>query len=156
MGVAALFIASRIVERLNAFFFPNRGFSVAEAMIYCFQRANHGRRPDAVYVSFARLQSHAIPDGDLSIAPDLVVEVLSASNGGIEMEIKLDEYLGAGAPMVWIVNPSSRTIRIYRADGTTRLLRASDVIENETALPGFAMKVGDVFPPLQISGDKST
>jgi Uma2 family endonuclease len=95
-----------------------------------------------------RLPGGRIPEGDIFVVPDLVVEVLSPGNGGIELEEKLDEYLDAEAPMVWIVNPSSRTIRVYRRDGTTHLFRSGDVIENEPLLPGFAMKVGDVFPPL--------
>ena len=34
-----------------------------------------------------------------------------------------------------------------RSDGTMRLFRAPDVIENEPLLPGFRMTVGEVFPP---------
>jgi hypothetical protein len=52
------------------------------------------------------------------------------------LEIKIAEYLDAGVPLVWIVTPGPRTIRAYRADGTTRLFRAGDVIENELGLPG--------------------
>ena len=64
----------------------------------------------------------------------------------VELEETLDEYLAAGAPMVWIVNPDRGTIRVIRNDGTTRMFRAQDVIENEPLLPGFRMVVSDVFP----------
>jgi Uma2 family endonuclease len=80
------------------------------------------------------------------VTPQDVEEVLSQANGGIEIEYKLDEYLDAGIPMVWIVNPEPRTIRVYRQDGTTRLIRADDVIENEAVLPGFRLVTGEVFP----------
>jgi Uma2 family endonuclease len=62
------------------------------------------------------------------------------------VEEKLNEYLEAGARLVWIVNPDRRTIRVYRHDGTTRLYRETGVIENEPILPGFRMVVGEVFP----------
>jgi Uma2 family endonuclease len=149
VGTKSLFIASRICDRLNAVFYPQVGFAVVEAMIYCFDRPNHGRKPDVSYVTLDRVPGKAIPEGDLHLAPDLVVEVLSHGNLGIELEDKLDEYLAAGVPMVWIVNPDRRTIRVYRNDGTTRLFRGQDAIENEPLLPGFRLVVGEVFPAAQ-------
>lgn len=87
-----------------------------------------------------------IPDGDVFVAPDLVVEVLSPGNSGNEVDEKLDEYLSAGIPLVWIVNPERRRIRAFRQDGTHHLFHAADVIEHEPTLPGFRLVVGDVFP----------
>ena len=97
-------------------------------------------------MQFDRLPNRKIPEGDLHLAPELVVEVLSPSNTGTELEEKLNEYLAAGVPMVWIVNPDRRTIRMYRSDGTTRLFHSQDVIDNEPLLPGFNLLVGEVFP----------
>ena len=146
VGTEALFIASRISERLNALLYPVNGFAAVEAMIYCFDRPNQGRKPDVVYVRIERLPERKIPVGDLRIAPDLVVEVLSPNNTGYEIEEKLNDYLGAGIPLVWIVNPERRTIRVYREEGRTQLYRAQDIIENETVLPGFRIVTSDVFP----------
>jgi Uma2 family endonuclease len=146
VGTKSLFIAGRICDRLNAAFYPQVGFAAVEAMVYCFEKRRHGRKPDVMYVNFARLPRPEIPDGDIFVAPDLVVEVLSPGNTGAEVEGKLDEYLDAGVPMVWIVNPEPRTIRVYRKDGTTRLFRSTDVIENESLLPGLRMALIDVFP----------
>jgi Uma2 family endonuclease len=146
VGTEALFIASRISERLNASQYPQLGFAACEVMIYCFERPNHGRKPDVVFARFDRLPERRIPKGDLHFAPDLVVEVLSPGNSGIEFEEKLNEYLDAGVLLVWIVNPDRRTIRVYGQEGSTRLYRERGVIENELVLPKFRMAVGDVFP----------
>jgi len=146
VGAEALFIASGISGRLNMSQYPKNGFAACELMIYCFDRPNHGRKPDVAYVKLDRLPLRAIPKGDLHLAPDLVVEVLSPGNSGIEVDEKLSEYLDAGVSLVWIVNPDRRTIRVYRGDGATRLFRAADVIENEPLLPGFRLAVGEVFP----------
>jgi len=146
VGTKALFIAVRICERLNAAYYPARGFAVVEAMTYCFDRPNHGRKPDVAFVSHQRLPDGRVPDGDLRVTPDLVVEVLSPGNSGVELQDKLDEYLAAGIGIVWIVNPDRRTIRVYRSDGTTRLFREADTIADEALLPGFSLRVGDVFP----------
>ena len=146
VGTRSLFIASRICDRLNAFFYPALGFACVEPMTYCFARANHGQKPDVAFVRFDQLSSKEIPEGDLIVPPALAVEVLSPGNSGTELDEKLDEYLSAGIEMVWIVNPDKRTIRLYRANGTMRLYRAKDVIEGEAALPGFRLAVGEVFP----------
>ena len=147
VGTHASLIAVRICERLNAAFYLTLGYAVTESVIYCFGRPDHGRRPDAYFIRLDRIPDGQVPSGDLHVAPDLVVEVLSPGNSAIELEAKLDEYLDAGVAMVWIVNPEGRTIRAYRSNGTTRLYRANDVIENESILPGFKMVVEEVFRP---------
>jgi Uma2 family endonuclease len=146
VGFWALFIAVRIAERLNAQFYPHDGAAAVEVMIYCFDRKNHGRKPDVVYVRNNQFPGNQVPDGDIHVPPHLVVEVLSPGNSGIEVQDKLDEYLVAGIPLVWIVNPDRRTIRVYRNDGTTHLFRGQEVIENEPLLPGFRLTISEVFP----------
>src|SRR5688572_5217853 len=86
VGFLALFIATRIAEQLNAQLYPREGLAACELMIYCFNGRDHGRKPDVVYVKLTRLPNGAIPVGDIFLAPDLVVEVLSPGNSGIEMD----------------------------------------------------------------------
>jgi len=147
LGFWELFIAVRIAEQLNRRFYPHEGAASVEVTVYCFDRPDHGRKPDVVFLKSSRFAGGQIPGGDVRVVPDLVAEVLSPANSGKELEEKLDEYSAVGVPLVWIVNPDGRTIRVYRNDGTTKLFRAQDVIENEPLLPGFRMIVADVFPP---------
>jgi Uma2 family endonuclease len=146
VGTEALFVASRISERVNASQYPQHGFAACEVMVYCFDRTNHGRKPDVVFARFDHLPERRIPKGDLHFAPELVVDVLSPGNSGLEVEEKLNEYLEAGVLLVWIVNPDRMTIRVYRHDGTTSLYHEKDVIENEPVLPGLRLMIGEVFP----------
>jgi Uma2 family endonuclease len=146
VGFESLFVAGQIIARLNAFFYPSIGAAASEVMIYCFESRRQGRKPDVVFIRLDRLADRRIPKGDLDVAPDLVVEVLSPKNSGLEIDRKLDEYLAAGIPLVWIVNPEKRSIRVFNQSGTQRLFRGGDVIDNEPALPGFRLAVADVFP----------
>lgn len=148
VGTRALYIAFRICERFNQVFHPAQGVAFVEAMVYCFGRPDHGRKPDVAFVWKRRLPGGRIPEGDLMIPPDVVVEVFSPGNTAIEMDEKLSEYFDAGVPTVWMVNPEPRTIRVYRNDGTTQLFRAGDTIAHEPLLPGFDLLVKDVFPQL--------
>jgi Uma2 family endonuclease len=146
VGFKSLFIATRIAALLNSSFYPHAGVAACEVMVYCFKKKRHGREPDVVYVMFDRLPNRAVPDGDVFVPPDLVVEVLSPNNSGEEVDEKLAEYLGAGVPLVWIVSPARQTIRAFRQDGTQRMFESHEVIEGETALPGFRLALSDVFP----------
>ena len=146
VGFEALYIASRICQLLNACLFPDQGIAVPEAMIYCFGRPNHGRRPDVLFIRNNRLPGGKVPKGDLTISPDVAIEVISPKNTGLEIEEKLNEYLAAGIPLIWIVNPDRKTIRVYRNDGTTRLYQANESITNEPLLPGLSLLVSDIFP----------
>ncbi len=69
VGFEALVVAGKIVERLNSAFYPQTGVAAVEAMIYCFDRPNHGRKPDVVYVRLDRFPERKLPKGDLHFAP---------------------------------------------------------------------------------------
>jgi Uma2 family endonuclease len=145
-GTESLFIAGRICDALNTHYYPEKGFAVVEAMVYCFGRPHHGRRPDVTFVWRDRLPDRKIPVGDLTIVPDLMVEVLSPGNTAYEVDDKLTEYLAVGLPLVWIVNPALRTLRTYRNDGTTAVFKSADTLSAEPRLPGFALRLADIFP----------
>lgn len=69
-------------------------------------------------------------------APDLAVEVLSPSALASEVRTKVREYLAAGARLVWIVDPESRTASVHRPDGTGRELGEDGTLDGEDLLPG--------------------
>ncbi|MFS8858910.1 Uma2 family endonuclease, partial [Synechococcus sp. H60.3] len=51
-----------------------------------------------------------LPTGFLEGAPELAVEVLSASNTVEEIGGKIAEYFENGAPLVWAVSPTQRCL----------------------------------------------
>lgn len=108
---------------------------------------NHYRRPDVFVVLKGRLPGERVPKGDLRLAPDLVVEVLSPGDAAVQVERKVEEYLHFGVKLVWIVVPETRSVRIHRADGTVSLLHHADVIGGEGVLEGFTCPVAEFFPP---------
>jgi Uma2 family endonuclease len=56
------------------------------------------------------------------------------------------DYLEAGARLVWVVAPQAKTLTVYRADGSARLLREQDVLDGEDVLPGFSIPAAELFP----------
>ena len=107
------------------------------------------RRPDVSFIRLGRLTEEQISQGFVRIAPDLAVEVLSPNDLAYDIDSKVEEYLRAGVRLVWVVNPETRTILIYRADGSIQGLREPDELSGEDTLPGFRCQVGALFtmPP---------
>jgi len=78
-------------------------------------------------------------------APDLAVEIVSPGDTAAEVLEKVREYLDAGARLVWTTERRTRTITVYRPDGSAQLLGEGDILTGEDILPGFQVRVGDLL-----------
>ncbi len=96
------------------------------------------RGPDISFVSKARLQN---PDEYFEGGPDLAVEIVSPGDDASDLRQKIQQYLDAGTPIVWVVYPRSRQIEIHTHDKTIRTLGIEDTLEAPGLLPGFALPV---------------
>ncbi len=120
----------------------------AEVGYRCFPDApDKVRRPDASFIQVGRLPEKDWAKGYLPIVPDLVVEVNSPNDLASEVEVKVEEYLGAGVRLVWVVAPETRVVQIHRADGSSDRVRSHEELSGEDVLPGFRCPVRDLFPP---------
>jgi Uma2 family endonuclease len=100
--------------------------------------------PDVAYISRVR-QPTPSHDAYNPNAPDLAVEVLSPSNSGSQMRVKITNYLLAGTT-VWVVDPELKQIEIYVPGQTPRILGVEDTLDGGSILPGFQLRVSDLFP----------
>ena len=80
------------------------------------------RRPDLSFIRLGRLPGGVLPKGWTTIPPDLAVEVVSPHETSYELDKKLEDYRKAGVPLVWVINPNSRTVWVIRGDDTGRHL----------------------------------
>lgn len=72
------------------------------------------RQPDVMLVSRTLLQAHK--DGEpSSIAPRLVVEILSSIDRELALENKILDFSAIGVQECWIVRPESHTIEVMCA-----------------------------------------
>jgi Uma2 family endonuclease len=103
------------------------------------------RKPDAAFVSFAGLPaSRYKKEGFCEAVPNLVVEVVSPNDLARDVDGKRDEWLRAGVREVWVVNPDTSDVHVYRADGGYAFLQQADTLATPL-LPGFAVPVADLF-----------
>ena len=105
------------------------------------------REPDIAFTSVERLPLDAWNTGYAQMVPDLVVEVVSPSDGRREVHDKARMWLSHGVRLVWVVHPETRTVDAYRPDGDATTLSETDALDGLDVLPGFTCAVSDVFGP---------
>jgi Uma2 family endonuclease len=107
------------------------------------------RIPDVSFISRSRLPGGKPPREPMpGLAPNLAVEVLSRSNTDREMSRKLEDYFAAGVELVWFVDPSTRTVKVYTSPEKFTLLKGAQMLAGGAVLPGFKVKVSEVFSVL--------
>jgi Uma2 family endonuclease len=104
------------------------------------------RAPDAAFIAAGRLPSGRPPAGYFELVPDLVVEVVSPADTAREVEEKVHEWLSAGARLVWVIHPSTRSVTVYRSLADVRVLTEDVQLDGADVLPGFACAVRELFP----------
>jgi Uma2 family endonuclease len=80
---------------------------------------------DLAWASPGFMSAH--PESPLMRAPEICIEVVSASNSVKELSDKREAYLAVGAEEVWIVYPQSKRIEFYGKQGP--LPRSAYVID---------------------------
>ena len=148
MGSWAGFVEGRLFFLLPQFSFrKGLGQALSSAVSYqCFGR-NRVRKPDVSFIRAGRLPDDRVPEGHIRVVPDLAVEVVSPTDVLYEIDRKVAEYLEAGVPLVWVINPDTRVVIIYRLDRSIGGVREGGELDGEGAVPGFRCLVADLFTP---------
>ncbi len=104
------------------------------------------RIPDVSVILWDATQGDRIPEGRIpAIAPTLAVEVLSDSNTRSEMAKKLHEYFEAGTRLVWIIDPPTRTAKVYTSPERFQALAETETLDGGNVLPGFTLSIRTLF-----------
>ncbi|HYH67232.1 MAG TPA: Uma2 family endonuclease [Urbifossiella sp.] len=102
-----------------------------------------------VDVAFAPAAVVAVQDDDnttlLDGVPTLVVEILSPNDTLEQTHEKVRTFGRAGVPVVWILDPEDRTVRVYRPGAEPESFNVTHRMPEHPALPGFAPGVAELF-----------
>lgn len=137
-------IAGIILTFINLYLFNNKiGDVTGEAGGYMV--AGERYAPDVAFISYDK-QIELTKEGYNPNPPDLAVEVIS-SNRAAELHrlrVKISNYLLEGT-IVWVVNPEEQQVEVHAPGKTVRRFLDEDVLEIPELLPGFKLKVVDIF-----------
>ena len=73
------------------------------------------------------------------------VEVVSPSDSAAGIQEKVLQYLDAGTETIWVVQPRTRTVEIWRAGADVRVIREEEALEGVDALPGWRFDLKSLF-----------
>lgn len=138
---------SRILVAIGSFVYEHRLGYVFNSDTGFILRRNPDtvRSPDVSFLSRSRAPEGGIPEGYLSEVPDLAVEVISPSDTFSEVTAKANDYIDAGVPLVWVVDPRTQRAFVFRR-GQSLLTVASDgALSGEDILPGFILPLAKLF-----------
>lgn len=115
-----------------------------ETGIYTQRDPDTVRGVDVGFIS-KKLSPKRPKKGFLTIAPELVVEIVSPHDRWNDINDKIEEYFAIGVLWVWIVEPKNETIRVYRSVTEMQKLGKADVLQGEGILTGFALPLAELF-----------
>ncbi len=136
--------AMRIGYFFNAFVIP-RDLGYVTGADGGFKLAPKGaRQPDIGFISKRRLPN--LPK-TFELAPDLAVEVVSEDE---DIFKKAREYLNAGTRFVWAVYAEEHLVYVMTMGEKGAIMSLpfgeEDILDGGEVLPGFTLKVRDIFP----------
>jgi len=145
-------IAARLVVALGRYVLPRALGEVftAEVGFVLGRGPDTLRVPDVAYIATGRLPAAGVSSRHLTIAPDIVAEVLSSAESRRSIRDKVAEYLSAGVRLIWLIDPQTRTVTVQRR-GEQRRLSASDMLEGDEVVPGFVCRCSALFPSMVLS-----
>ena len=107
------------------------------------------RDPDTVRaLDVAWIAEGRIPEGAQGypeLAPDLAVEVKSPGNSNPEMAAKAMMWLSYGSKEVWVADPETTTITVFRPNLTPFTLTEDHTLDGGDLLPCFTTPVWRLF-----------
>ena len=110
-----------------------------------WRNPNTWLEPDLFYVS---AETQARLDPEYRTTADLVIEVISPGSAIYDRNTKADTYAALGIKELWLVDEPSRLIEVRIGEGdqfSASVALESDDLLTSVVLPGFKVKVGEVF-----------
>ncbi|ACK65304.1 protein of unknown function DUF820 [Rippkaea orientalis PCC 8801] len=142
---------SRLIQQLRNWSDRNRSGEVFDSSTV-FVLPNGARRsPDVSWIKLNRWNqlTTAQQDGFPPLAPDFVIELVSPSDiknqRYSDLQAKMQEYLDNGVQLGWLIEPSIKTIEIYRFAAEVEILNHPQTLSGEDILPGFILDLTDIL-----------
>jgi Uma2 family endonuclease len=103
------------------------------------------RSPDSAWIS--RHQLIGLPDEAAMwhVTPEFVIELKSASDRTETLRAKMREWTANGVALAWLVIPETRSVEIYREDGSWEEKTAVSEIAGEGPVAGFVLQLERIW-----------
>lgn len=106
---------------------------------------------DAAWIAFERIDAidPANQNTFLRLCPDFVIELKAASERLTVLREKMNEWIGNGAQLGWLIDPTTRSVEIYRPGRAPEILVDPPSVAGEGPVAGFVLTLGQrLWEPL--------
>jgi Uma2 family endonuclease len=145
MGLYESTVAAALIHVLMNFVLPRRLGAVSGEAGTLRLAPKLVRLPDVAFISSKRFVGKTPLEPIPSIAPDLAVEILSESNTKREIDRKIAEYFTAGTLLCWIIDPATRTAKVYTSPSQWQPIEPTGTLDGGDVLPGFKLPLKELF-----------
>jgi Uma2 family endonuclease len=121
------------------------GVVMSSGGFHLASRPDTVREPDVAFVRAERIPESGVPDGFWPGPADLAVEIRSPEDRRSEIAAKVNEYLGRGVRLVWVVDPKARTITVHQPDQPQVILERNATLDGGSVVPGFSCPLESIF-----------
>jgi Uma2 family endonuclease len=151
MGSLSSFVGGKFLVRLGSYAEDDAAGLVIPSdgglRIFAPEHPSWVRFPDVAYYAKGAFPNECPPEGWSEEVPTLVVEVISPNDRAGDIEDKVQLWLNAGVPTVWVAYPEIRTVVVRKPGNTVTFLQGEQLVTDEH-LPGFAAPASSFFPAL--------
>ena len=109
------------------------------------------KSPDVSWLTLDKWNALTLKEkeGFPPVVPDFVIELVSPSdikNQRYEdLQAKMQEYLDNGVQLGWLIEPSAKTVEIYRPDQQVEVLKNPQTLSGENVLSEFVLDLKEIF-----------
>jgi Uma2 family endonuclease len=147
MGAFETVLASWLCYLMNSFAAGKKlGLAANEVLFVLNAARNLNRRPDVVFVSYARWPTSVVArESAWNVVPDLAVEIVSPTNLAEEIDPKITDYFQSGVRLVWVLYPDSGRVYVYQSPTPVSILERTDTLDGGEVLPGFRLPISGLY-----------
>lgn len=138
----------RLLVELSQFNRAHHLGAVRGSSLGCWMANRNLRAPDISFITKSRLRALGPkfdPRKFLPCAPDLVVEIVSASNTRGEISARLKDFFSSGCQIAWIVYPEEQFVEVCHSLTDRKIIGAGGELDGEHLLPGFRYSTTALF-----------
>ena len=114
-----------------------------------FLRNGARRSPDSAWVSHERLKGLENDAAMWHVTPEFVIELKSASDRLPIVRAKMKEWTSNGAELAWLIIPETRSVEIYRADGSVEEIKEPAEVAGVGPVEGFTLRLERIWKGIQ-------
>jgi Uma2 family endonuclease len=107
--------------------------------------------PDVSVFRWDRIPRNAAGElaDECRLAPDVAIEILSPGQSTTRLMRRCLWYVEHDVRIALLVDPEDRSVFVFGPGGATRALRGTDPIDFGDVIPGFQLRVQELFAALR-------